>query len=78
MITVADVHKMSPLDRDAMQVQGCHDTGPSLPSARSTSCGCTPDHVSSEYRTYSGYRKRRTVGIVTRTDILKVIELKEM
>ena len=78
MVTLADVHKIPPLDREAMQVRDIMTRGaialpPSAP-------------VIDALRIMSGSNIGRIpimdgdtlVGIVTRTDILKVIELKEM
>jgi Zn-dependent protease/CBS domain-containing protein len=78
MVTLADVHKIAPLDREAMQVRDIMTRGaialpPSAP-------------VIDALRIMSGSNIGRIpiidgdtlLGIVTRTDILKVIELKEM
>ncbi len=78
MVTLADVHKIPPPDREAMQVRDIMTRGaialpPSAP-------------VIDALRIMSGSNIGRIpimdgdtiVGIVSRTDILKVIELKEM
>ncbi len=78
MVTLADVHKIPPPDREAMQVRDIMTRGaialpPSAP-------------VIDALRIMSGNNIGRIpimdgdtlVGIVSRTDILKVIELKEM
>jgi Zn-dependent protease len=78
MITVADVQKMSPIDRDAMQVRDVMTRdvvtlppgAPVIDALRvmtAQNIGRIPVTDNNEL-----------VGIVTRTDILKVIELKEM
>jgi len=78
MVTLADVHKIAPLDRDAMQVRDIMTPGViSLPPSAP---------VIDALRIMSGSNIGRIpiidgdtlLGIVTRTDILKVIELKEM
>jgi Zn-dependent protease/CBS domain-containing protein len=78
MVTLADVHKIPPLEREALQVRdimtrgiiSLAPTSPVIDALRimsSMNIGRIPvmdgDHL---------------VGIVTRTDILKVIELKDM
>lgn len=78
MITVADVHKLKPLDREAMQVRDIMSMDPVFlpPSAP----------VEDALRIMSvqniGYipviENGDLTGIVTREDIMKVIELKEM
>jgi Zn-dependent protease/CBS domain-containing protein len=78
MVTLADVHKLPPLEREAMQVKDIMTRGiialaPSAP-------------VIDALRIMSNMNIGRIpimdgdnlVGIVTRTDILKVIELREM
>jgi Zn-dependent protease/CBS domain-containing protein len=78
MVTLADVHKIAPLDREAMQVRDIMTRGiialpPKAP-------------VIDALRIMSGNNIGRIpvmegdqlLGIVTRTDIMKVIELKEM
>ncbi len=78
MITLADVHKLAPPDREALQVRDIMTRGviflpPSAP-------------VIDALRIMSGsnigripiVEESRLVGIVTRTDIMKVVELREM
>ncbi|MDD1710581.1 MAG: CBS domain-containing protein [Methanoregulaceae archaeon] len=78
MVTLADVHKIPPLDRDAMQVRDIMTRGViSLPPHAP---------VTDALRIMSGNNIGRIpvmdgdqlLGIVTRTDIMKVIELKDM
>ncbi len=78
MVTLADVHKISPLDREAMQVRDIMTRGViALPPLAP---------VIDALRIMSGKNIGRIpimdgdnlVGIVSRTDIMKVIELKEM
>lgn len=78
MITLADVHKLAPLDREALQVRDIMTRGViSLPPSAP---------VIDALRIMSGSNIGRIpimegsqlVGIVTRTDIMKVIELREM
>ncbi|MDD1705903.1 MAG: CBS domain-containing protein, partial [Methanoregulaceae archaeon] len=78
MVTLADVHKVSPLDREAMIVRDIMTRGViSLPPTAP---------VIDALRIMSGNNIGRIpvmegdqlLGIVTRTDIMKVIELKEM
>jgi Zn-dependent protease/CBS domain-containing protein len=78
MVTLADVHKIAPLDREAMQVRDIMTPGAiSLPPSAP---------VIDALRIMSGSNIGRIpiiegdtlLGIVTRTDILKVIELKDM
>jgi len=78
MVTVADVHKGSPIDRDAMQVRDVmsRDVIAVMPE--------TP--VTDVLRIMSAKNIGRVpviengalVGIVTRTDILKVVELRDI
>jgi Zn-dependent protease/CBS domain-containing protein len=78
MITLADVHKLAPLDREAMQVRdimtraviSLPPSAPVIDALRimsGTNIGRIPIVEGSQL-----------VGIVTRTDIMKVIELREM
>jgi Zn-dependent protease/predicted transcriptional regulator len=78
MITLADVHKLAPLDREALQVRDIMTRAViSLPPSAP---------VIDALRIMSGSNIGRIpimegsqlVGIVTRTDIMKVIELREM
>jgi Zn-dependent protease/CBS domain-containing protein len=78
MVTLADVHKIPPLEREAMQVRDIMTRG--IISLAPTS------PVIDALRIMSSMNIGRIpvmdgdqlVGIVTRTDILKVIELKDM
>jgi CBS domain-containing protein len=78
MVTLADVHKIAPLDREAMQVRDIMTRGIIALPPRAP--------VIDALRIMSGNNIGRIpvmegdqlLGIVTRTDIMKVIELKEM
>ncbi|OPX69115.1 MAG: Zinc metalloprotease [Methanoregulaceae archaeon PtaB.Bin056] len=78
MITLADVHRIPPLDREAMQVRDIMTRDVIALAPRSP--------VIDGLRLMSRYNigripvmdNDRLVGIITRTDILKVIELKEI
>jgi len=77
IIALADVHKVSPIDREAMQVQDVMTRNPTTlpPSAP----------LLDALRVMSGQDIGRIpvvagdtlVGIVTRTDVLRVMELRE-
>ena len=78
MVTVADVHKMPSIDRDAKQVRDVMRRGV---------IAVAPDTPVVDVLRIMGAKdigrvlvvdKDRLVGIVTRTDILKVVELKEI
>jgi len=78
MITVADVHKMNPLDREAMQVRDVMSRDPAtLPPGAPVEDALRIMSVQN-----TGHipviENGELVGIVTREDIMKVIELKEM
>jgi Zn-dependent protease/predicted transcriptional regulator len=78
MITVADVHRMSPIDRDAMQVKDVMTRDPiSLPPNAPVVDALRIMSMQNIGR-IPVVENGELVGIVTRTDILKVIELKEM
>jgi len=78
MVTLADVHRIPPLDREAMQVRDIMTRDVIALAPRSP--------VIDGLRLMSRYNigripvmdNDRLVGIITRTDILKVIELKEI
>lgn len=78
MITLADVHKVPPLDREAMQARDI--------MTREVIALAPGSPVIEGLRLMSRYNIGRIpvmehdhlVGIITRTDILKVIELKEI
>jgi len=79
MVTVADVQKMSPIDRDAMQVRDVMNrnviaVSPDTPVTDVLRIMSAKDIGRVPVVESGG----RLVGIVTRTDILKVVELKEM
>ncbi len=78
MITVADVHKMSTIDRDAMQVRDVMTREViTLPPGAPVIDALRIMTVRNIGR-IPIIENNELVGIVTRTDILKVIELKEM
>ncbi|HTY14122.1 MAG TPA: CBS domain-containing protein [Methanoregulaceae archaeon] len=78
MITVADVQKMSPIDRDAMQVRDVMTREViTLPPGAPVIDALRVMTVQNIGRV-PVIDNNELVGIVTRTDILKVIELKEM
>jgi CBS domain-containing protein len=77
IITLADVHKVSPIDREAMQVRDVMTANPiTLPPSAS---------LLDALRIMSSQNIGRVpvvvddtlVGIVTRTDVLRVMELRE-
>jgi len=78
IITLADVHKIPPLDREAMQARDI--------MTREVIALPPQSPVIEGLRLMSRYNigripvidQDRLVGLVTRTDILKVIELKEI
>jgi Zn-dependent protease len=78
MITVADVHRMSAIDRDAMQVRDVMTREVvTLPPGAPVVDALRIMSVQNIGR-IPVIENNELVGIVTRTDILKVIELKEM
>jgi Zn-dependent protease len=78
MITVADVHKMSTIDRDAMQVRDVMTREVvALPPGAPVVDALRIMTVQNIGR-IPVVDNNELIGIVTRTDILKVIELKEM
>jgi Zn-dependent protease len=78
MITVADVHRMSSIDRDAMQVRDVMTREVvTLPPGAPVVDALRIMSVQNIGR-IPVVENNEIVGIVTRTDILKVIELKEM
>jgi Zn-dependent protease/predicted transcriptional regulator len=78
MITVADVHKMSTIDRDAMQVRDVMTREVvALPPEAPVVDALRIMTVQNIGR-IPVVDNNELIGIVTRTDILKVIELKEM
>lgn len=78
IITVADVHKIHPIDRDAMQVKDVMSRQPiTLPPEAPVIDALRIMSVRDIGRV-PVVKDENLVGIVTRTDILKVIELKEI
>ncbi|HUU75375.1 MAG TPA: CBS domain-containing protein [Methanoregulaceae archaeon] len=78
MVTLADLHKIPPLDREAMQVKDIMSREVlALPPQAPVIDALRIMSVNNIGR-IPVIDSDRLVGIVTRTDILKVIELKEM
>ena len=78
MVTLADVHKLSPLDREAMQVKDIMSHPVlTLPPGAPVMDALRIMSVSNIGR-IPVMEGDELVGIVSRTDIIKVIELKEM
>jgi len=78
IITVADVQKIHPIDRDAMQVKDAMSRQPiTLPPEAPVIDALRIMSVRDIGRV-PVVKDEQLVGIVTRTDILKVIELKEI
>jgi Zn-dependent protease/CBS domain-containing protein len=78
MITVADVHNMPPVDRDAMQVRDVMNRGVIAVAPETPVVDALRIMGSKDIGRVLVVDKDRLVGIVTRTDILKVVELKEI
>lgn len=78
MITVADVHKMPSVDRDAMQVRDVMRRGVIAVAPETPVVDVLRIMGAKDIGRVLVVDKDRLVGIVTRTDILKVVELKEI
>jgi len=78
MITVADVHKMPSVDRDAMQVRDVMRRGVIAVAPETPVMDVLRIMGAKDIGRVLVVDKDRLVGIVTRTDILKVVELKEI
>jgi CBS domain-containing protein len=77
MVTLADVHRVPQIDRDAMQVKDIMTRGAiTLPPTAPVIDALRIMSVNNIGR-IPVVEGENLVGIVTRTDILKVIELKE-
>jgi len=78
MATVADVQKMSPIDRDAMQVRDVMSRNVIAVSRDTPVTDVLRIMSAKDIGRVPVVDNGKVVGIVTRTDILKVVELKEM
>jgi Zn-dependent protease/CBS domain-containing protein len=78
MVTLADVHKIPPLDREAMQVRDIMTRGAIILSPAAPVIDALRIMSSMNIGRIPVMENDQLVGIVTRTDILKVIELKEV
>ena len=77
MVTLADVNRTSPIDREAMQVRDIMTRDPiTLPPAAPVIDALRI--MSARYRRIPIVQDDKILGIVTRTDILKVTELKQI
>jgi Zn-dependent protease/CBS domain-containing protein len=78
MVTLADVHKIPPLDREAMQVRDIMTRGAIILSPQAPVIDALRIMSNMNIGRIPVMDNDQLVGIVTRTDILKVIELKEV
>jgi len=78
IVTVADVQKMSPIDRDAMQVRDVITRNIIAVSPDTPVTDVLRLMSAKDIGRIPVVDKDRIVGIVTRSDILKVVELKEI
>ncbi len=78
MVTVADVHNLPPIDRDAKQVRDVMNRGVIAVAPETPVMDALRIMGSKDIGRLLVVDKDRLVGIVTRTDILKVVELKEI
>ncbi|MEN6610135.1 MAG: CBS domain-containing protein [Methanoregulaceae archaeon] len=78
MITVADVHRVSSIDRDAMQVRDVMSRNPLTMPPESPVVDALRLMSANDVGRIPVVKDGQIVGIVTRTDILKVIQLKEI
>ncbi len=78
MITVADVHRISPIDREAMQVRDVMFRHPVTIPPEAPVIDALRIMSVRDIGRIPVVNGQDLVGIVTRTDILKVIELKEI
>ena len=78
MVTVADVQRMSPIDRDAMQVRDVMSRGVIAVTPETPVVDVLRIMGAKDIGRVPVVEKEKLVGIVTRTDILKVVELKEI
>jgi Zn-dependent protease/CBS domain-containing protein len=78
MVTVADVQRMPSIDRDAMQVRDVMTRGVIAVTPETPVVDVLRIMGAKDIGRVPVVDKDRLVGIVTRTDILKVVELKEI
>ena len=78
MVTVADVQKKSPIDRDAMQVRDVMNRDVIAVTPGTPVTDVLRIRTAKDIGRVPVVEGDRVVGIVTRTDILKVVELKEI
>jgi Zn-dependent protease/predicted transcriptional regulator len=78
MVTVADVQRMSSIDRDAMQVRDVMTRGVIAVTPETPVVDVLRIMGAKDIGRVPVVDKDKLVGIVTRTDILKVVELKEI
>jgi len=78
MVTAADVQRMSPIDRDAMQVRDVMSRGVIAVTPETPVVDVLRIMGAKDIGRVPVVDKEKLVGIVTRTDILKVVELKEI
>ena len=78
MVTVADVQKMQSIDRDAMQVRDVMTRGVIAVTPETPVVDVLRIMGAKDIGRVPVVDKDKLVGIVTRTDILKVVELKEI
>jgi len=78
MVTVADVQRMSPIDRDAMQVRDVMSRGVIAVTPETPVVDVLRIMGAKDIGRVPVVDREKLVGIVTRTDILKVVELKEI
>ncbi len=78
MVTVADVQRMSSIDRDAMQVRDVMTRGVIAVTPETPVVDVLRIMGGKDIGRVPVVDKDRLVGIVTRSDILKVVELKEI
>ena len=78
MVTVADVQKRSPIDRDAMQVRDVMTRDVIAVTPDTPVTDVLRIMTAKDIGRVPVVEGDRVVGIVTRTDILKVVELKEI
>jgi Zn-dependent protease/predicted transcriptional regulator len=78
MVTVADVHQMPSIDRDAKQVRDVMRRGVIAVAPETPVVDVLRIMGAKDIGRVPVVDKDRLVGIVTRTDILKVVELKEI
>jgi len=78
MVTVADVHKKSTIDRDAMQVRDVMNRDVIAVTPGTPVTDVLRIMTAKDIGRVPVVEDDRLVGIVTRTDILKVVELKEI